>query len=212
MKFTLCLFVMLLTGCVSFDNVAESELPAPWRSALRQSAKTPESFSGFYANAGEAVIKATDGKAKGMAKRPTIDAAHLALVLSADSRTGVPYEPSSATTVELAFTRPNTVELIARRDAVVIARRTFESSWDDQAHALILLDDTKPAANRSVGGVAVGRQSLRLFKGSDGSLYVRQKRAMVGTVLAIVPVATGEETWARYAPAPSEALQTRPGS
>jgi hypothetical protein len=126
------------------------------------------------------------------------------LVLSADSRTGVSYAPSSASTVELTFLATNRLELIARQGATVIARRTFEISWDAPDGALVLLEDTTTAANRSYGSVAVGRQSVRLFKGSDGCLYVRQKKAMAGTVLGIVPVATGEETWARYAPAPQD--------
>jgi hypothetical protein len=192
----------LLAGCISFDNVGQNQLPASWAAALKHTAKAPQLFAGLYANAGVEMAERTHREGKSMAKRPEADRSHLALVLAADSRTGVPYEAAAATTVELTFASPDRVELIARRDATIVARRTFESSWNERTGALVLLDTTKTAANGDFGSVAVGRHFVRLFKGSDGCLYVQQKKAMAGTLLGIVPVATGEETWGRYLAVP----------
>jgi hypothetical protein len=110
---------------------------------------------------------------------------------------GTDYDPASVTTVDLKIIDGNRLHLIAFRGCIIIAQRTFNSSWDATSGAIALLDDVKAGA--SSGIAAVGHQSLRLFKGADGHLYVQHKKSMAGTALVVVPMATGEESWGRYA-------------
>jgi hypothetical protein len=192
-----------LTGCfTAHNNATRRDLPEDWASALEHPAATPADFAGTYSNAGILVFKGLDSR-QSLAKHRlingvTTDVASLAFFAGYPPNAPGAFPPAS--TVELVVTGGEKLEMIVRVGATEMARRSWSITWEPANGALVLEDEVKPGGSTSTHamGAAIGWKSVRLFMGSDGALYLQDKKGMVAALMFVIPIAERDESWGRW--------------
>jgi len=181
---------MFLPGCLeSRDRTSRMDLSPSWLAAIQSPNPTP-SVTGNYLDWGEYTHE--------FSNRPNhIDRGRLGRLLFPEIK-----PPVVAEQVRLIQHGQDRLDIVALVSGRVIASKTEPIVVDQATGALSLPKMHDLDAGGNLAAAADQSNSIVLYKGRDGNLYVQSKSLTVGLVAAVVPMKASNENWGRWTFAP----------